>query len=141
MTREPEELEARALRFRLPGMSLCPKCGSPQDEWVESCTNCGVIIAKWKARAPATPHAWLGRYEYRMVQVAEHIVAKAETLQGDEAAVYLEEIVNQQAYEGWEFYRIDEMKASIDSPAIFGTRSTSAPVALYVITFRREKQK
>ena len=114
---------------------LCPKCGFALPEPDLSCPRCGIVFANW--RAPA-PRVWHGRYIYKMVQAAEHIVAEQETLTGNEAGAYLEKVVNEHAALGWEFYRIDEMWASINAPSLFGTRSQTSPVRLHIITFRRE---
>jgi hypothetical protein len=46
-------------------------------------------------------------YEYKMVQVPPNIEVKAKDQRGNEAAYYLQSLANEQANEGWEFYRVD----------------------------------
>jgi hypothetical protein len=116
-------------------LEQCPKCAFALPTPDLSCPRCGIVFANWKA---PLPRAWRGRYVYKMVQAAEHIVAAEETLKGNEAASYLEKLVNDHAAQGWEFYRIDEMLASVSSPALFGTRSQSTPIRFHIITFRKE---
>jgi hypothetical protein len=48
---------------------------------------------------------------YHMVQIPEAIEIKQKEHVGNEAAAYLESLCNQQAAEGWEFYRIDEVRS------------------------------
>lgn len=48
-------------------------------------------------------------YTYKMVQMAPSLVVQAGQQQGQEAANHLEELVNQWAAAGWEFYRVDSM--------------------------------
>jgi hypothetical protein len=33
----------------------CPKCGTPRDTAAEECASCGIIFAKWRPRAAASP--------------------------------------------------------------------------------------
>ena len=50
-------------------------------------------------------------YRYRMIQVPPTIpVSKSQ--QGTAAAEYMEIVVNEQAAEGWEFYRVDQVGVS-----------------------------
>lgn len=44
-------------------------------------------------------------YVYKMVKVPPNIEVQAGKHRGNEAAVYLETVVNEYASEGWEFYR------------------------------------
>lgn len=53
-------------------------------------------------------------YQYKMVQIPCSIVVKAGTEKGQEAAFYLQDLVNQMAADGWEFYRVDEIGESRD---------------------------
>ena len=46
-------------------------------------------------------------YEYKMIQAAPHIIAQRKNIQ-TAAADYLQELVNEQARLGWEFFRIDD---------------------------------
>ena len=42
-------------------------------------------------------------YEYKMIQVPPTIVVKEKEHRGQEAAYFLQAIVNEQAAQGWEF--------------------------------------
>jgi hypothetical protein len=73
-----------------------------------------------------------------MIQIAPALVVSARAQQGQEAASYLEGIVNQWSAAGWEFYRIDTM--SIYTPpgclgALFG--GNTSMTNYYVVTFRQ----
>ena len=46
-------------------------------------------------------------YQYKMVQVAPSIQITGKKCQGNEAAIYLEDVVNQYVKDGWELYRVD----------------------------------
>ncbi len=46
-------------------------------------------------------------YEYKMVQIPPTIVVQQREARGNEAAYYLQSIANEQAAEGWDFYRVD----------------------------------
>ena len=113
-------------------LTECPKCGLTLPMPDETCPKCGLIFRKWVAPTP-----FQGPFEYKMIQVAEHVVVKEEALKGNEGAAYLQTAVNEQAQQGWEFFRIDEMTLSISSPALFGTRAQGTPTRFYVVTFRR----
>jgi hypothetical protein len=72
-----------------------------------------------------------------MVQVPPNIEVSKKR-RGDAAAAYLEGIVNQQAADGWEFYRTDSFGVEVPSgclAALFGKRASYSNY--YVITFRR----
>ena len=58
---------------------------------------------------------------------------------GGEAAQYLENVVNQEARQGWEFYRVDNIGVELRPGclfALFGQKATYTNY--YVVTFRRE---
>jgi hypothetical protein len=84
-------------------------------------------------------------YQYKMVQVPAKIQVRAKNHQGNEAAVYLEGIVNEHARDGWEFYRIDEIGVSLKSgflAAIVGFLASimeeqEKTSAYYVVSFRK----
>jgi hypothetical protein len=42
-----------------------------------------------------------------MVQIPPNIEVRAGEVRGSEAAEYLNELISEMAFEGWEFYRID----------------------------------
>lgn len=78
------------------------------------------------------------QYAYKMVQIAPSLIVNARDVRGQEAATYLEGVVNEWSAAGWEFYRVDTM--SIYSPpgclgALFGGQTTLTNY--YVVTFRR----
>lgn len=79
-------------------------------------------------------------YQYKMVQIPPGIAVRASEHRGNEAAAYLEEIVNDYAEEGWEFYRIDSMDIQVQPGclgALFGKKGDQD--TYYVITFRRPR--
>jgi len=58
---------------------------------------------------------------------------------GDEAAVYLETIVNNHAAEGWEFHRVDEIGVRVRPGCLMGLFGAKADfVSYYVISFKRQ---
>jgi hypothetical protein len=79
-------------------------------------------------------------YEYKMIQVPPTIVVKEKEYRGQEAAYYLQSIVNEQAAQGWEFQRVDTVGV-VTKPgclgALLGSKETLREY--YVVTFRREK--
>ena len=79
-------------------------------------------------------------YRYRMVQVPPTIpVSKSQ--QETAAAEYMENIVNEQAAEGWEFYRVDEIGVNVQPgclSSILGRKSET--VTYYVLTFRQTSE-
>ncbi|MDR6918951.1 hypothetical protein J2X66_005856 [Pseudomonas sp. 3296] len=52
-------------------------------------------------------------YIYKMVQVPPNIEVRAKEHRGNEAAVYLQNVVNTHAQGGWAFYRIDTIGVSV----------------------------
>ncbi|MGR7921899.1 hypothetical protein ACU6RQ_12470 [Zobellella denitrificans] len=79
-------------------------------------------------------------YEYKMVQVPPNISVEKKNHKGNEAAAYLQNIANDMAEQGWEFYRIDSVGVSVQ-PGCFGalTGSRVEQSLYYVISFRRPK--
>jgi len=79
-------------------------------------------------------------YEYKMIQVPPRIAVKAKEERGNEAAVYLQSLANEQAAEGWEFYRVDTVGV-VTQPGCLGSLLGAKQTLLeyYVVTFRREK--
>jgi hypothetical protein len=80
-------------------------------------------------------------YEYMMIQMPPTIAIKAAQYRGNEAAAYLQELVNQQAAAGWEFYRVDTVGVVVQpgclASLLFGRRADH--VEYYVVTFRRPR--
>jgi len=79
-------------------------------------------------------------YEYKMVQIPPNIEVDARKHKGNEAAHYLETVVNSYANEGWEFQRIDNIgvKTSAGCLAALGGHKESFS-NYHVITFRRPR--
>jgi hypothetical protein len=77
-------------------------------------------------------------YEYKMIQVPPNITVKAKEEKGNEAAVYLQDLANAQATDGWEFYRVDSIGV-LTQPgclaAMMGAKQTL--IHYFVVTFRR----
>ncbi len=78
-------------------------------------------------------------YEYRMVQVPPNIVVRRDTKQG-EAATYLQTVVDQNAVQGWEFYRVDQIGVQ-QRPGCMGAFLGQRHVTnvYYVVSFRRSR--
>jgi hypothetical protein len=79
-------------------------------------------------------------YQYKMVQIPPNIQISAKQKKGQEAAVYLEQIVNKMAEQDWEFYRVDTIGVQTDPgclASLFGHKAEL--VSYYVVTFRKEK--
>jgi hypothetical protein len=77
------------------------------------------------------------KYVYKMIQVPPGINIRAKDYRGGEAAGYLEEVVNQWAAQGWEFYRVDSIGVQVSAGCLgsfFGPAVQQH--AYYVITFR-----
>jgi hypothetical protein len=121
----------------------CPVCQSENLDSDVRCRECTSPLPKVSrpvipsVAEPDEPKPWLGPYVYKMLQVSEHIAAQGDEPKVDEAAVHLQEIVNGQAEEGWEFFRVDEMIFRISTPAPFGARKYGDPTRTYIITFRK----
>lgn len=80
-------------------------------------------------------------YEYKMIQIPPTIVVKEKEQRGNEAAYYLQSIANEQAVQGWEFYRVDTVGV-VTKPGCLGALSGAKQslVEYYVVTFRRERK-
>ena len=79
-------------------------------------------------------------YEYQMIQVPPNISVESKSERGNEAAAYLQQIANQHASQGWEFYRVDVVGV-VATPGciagLLGQKSTTTDY--YVVTFRRAR--
>ncbi len=78
-------------------------------------------------------------YKYKMVQVPPNIAVNMKDSSGNDAADYLEEVVNHFAEKGWEFHRIDTIGVQVRPgcwAALFGQKAQTN--SYYVISFRRE---
>jgi hypothetical protein len=59
---------------------------------------------------------------------------------GNEAAAYLESVVNKYANEGWEFQRVDSIGVQVQPGCFDALRGKKAvDSSYYVITFRKAK--
>lgn len=78
-------------------------------------------------------------YQYMMRQIPPTISVKQKEYQGNEAAFYLQSIANEQAAQGWEFYRVDTVGV-VTNPgclaALLGAKQMH--IEYYVVTFRRQ---
>lgn len=80
-------------------------------------------------------------YVYKMVQIPPNISVEAKKHKGNEAAAYLEGVVNAHAKEGWEFQRVDSIGVQTTAGCIatlFGQKPEFSHY--HVISFRREQQ-
>ena len=79
-------------------------------------------------------------YQYKMVQVPPNIEVLAKE-SGSEAAVYLEDVVNSQAAEGWEFHRVDEIGVLVKAGCLMRLIGREDEYrTYYVISFRRQSE-
>jgi len=79
-------------------------------------------------------------YIYKMVQVPPNIEVRAKEQRGNEAAAYLQDVVNTHAENGWEFYRIDTIGVSVKPgcfDALFGKKDVLSHY--YVISLRKPR--
>ncbi len=77
-------------------------------------------------------------YQYKMLQVPPVIQITAKEKKGREAAAYMEEIVNEQAQAGWEFFRVDSIGIHTEPgclASLFGKKAET--LEYYVVTFRK----
>jgi hypothetical protein len=83
---------------------------------------------------------WAGEFDYKMVQAPPVIEAASKGATGQEAAAYLESVVNRYASQGWEFYRVDQIGV-MRRPGCLGALLGMGEQATlyYVITFRRRR--
>jgi hypothetical protein len=79
-------------------------------------------------------------YVYKMVQIPPVIELGEGSSVGQEAASYLQRVVNAHAGQGWEFYRVDSIGVRVPPGCLgvfLGERETVTTTEYYVITFRR----
>lgn len=76
-------------------------------------------------------------FEYTMVQVPANFAVRG-VAHGNEAAQFLQNVVNQYSVQGWEFYRVDRL-GIVSQPgcvaSLLGARQSL--VEYSVVTFRR----
>jgi hypothetical protein len=76
-------------------------------------------------------------YKYKMIQIPSNITVQMKAHKGNEAAAYMEQIVNKWAAEGWEFYRVDSVGVTLQPGCFGGSTGKNAENSVYhVITFR-----
>jgi len=79
------------------------------------------------------------KYEYKMVQVPPNVTVDAKKHKGNEAAAYLQGVVNIHAKDGWEFHRIDSIGVETTPGCLDGLLGKKSELRLYyVIAFRRK---
>ena len=77
-------------------------------------------------------------YQYKMVQVPPNIEVQAKQHKGNEAAAYLEGIVNANARDGWEFYRVDAIGVNVTPGCLAGLLGQKEAFnTYYVVSFRK----
>lgn len=74
-------------------------------------------------------------YEYKMIQIPPTIEVDRKSMH-KAAAVYLQGIVDENAVDGWEYYRVDTIGVK-EKPGCFS--QSMVTVNHYVVTFRRLK--
>jgi len=121
-------------------MPFCSSCGTEITGEVKFCTGCGLPVSGATpdpdVRSSSQPAK--SEYLYRMVQVPPTISVRAREERGNEAATYLQTLADQQAAQGWDFYRVDRIGV-ITQPgclaSLFGARQYL--IEYFVVTFRR----
>ncbi|MFP3350122.1 hypothetical protein R0K04_01760 [Pseudoalteromonas sp. SIMBA_153] len=75
-----------------------------------------------------------------MVQIPPNIAVQMKAHKGNEAAAYLETVVNKYANAGWDFQRVDSIGVQVQPGCFDALRGKKAvDSSYYVITFRKEK--
>jgi hypothetical protein len=77
-------------------------------------------------------------YTYRMLQLPPSILLHGPREKGNEAAAYMEGVVNKMAREGWDFYRVDSITVAVPVgclATLLGHKPTISNY--YVLTFRQ----
>jgi hypothetical protein len=81
-------------------------------------------------------------YEYGMIQIPPNIHLSTNRNDGQEAARYLQNIVNEWAAKGWEFFRVDTVGVYTPPGCLASLLGAQASyVQHYVVTFRRQIQR
>lgn len=79
-------------------------------------------------------------YVYRMVQLPPTIAVAEKDHEGNEAAKYLQEMVNAEAANGWEFYRVDPIGVQVQPGCLGGLLGRkTVEYTHYVVSFRSQK--
>jgi hypothetical protein len=89
-------------------------------------------------KAPKTNEEIVMAYRYEMVQLPPNIQISASGQKGNEAAVYLQNVVNEKAKTGWEFYRVDTIGVATKPGCLDGLLGKKEELTnFYVVTFRQ----
>ncbi len=78
-------------------------------------------------------------YEYKMIQIPRTLQVTAKT-QDTALASLMQDLVNQHAVDGWEFYRVDSLSVMVPAgclTALFGARETYTQYS--VVCFRKPR--
>jgi hypothetical protein len=116
----------------------CQACGQDLIVPVPDAVDLGIVtdVPLAGVRAPGVGHRQ--NYEYRMVQVPPTISVREGVSHGRKAAGYLEEVVNEHAAQGWDFFRVDTIGIWVEPGCIRSLLAVPPQlVQYYVITFRR----
>jgi hypothetical protein len=74
-------------------------------------------------------------YRYSMVQIPPNVSVRGAE-RGQEAAQYLQNLVNEQVRQGWEFYPVDEIGVEVRPGCLFALIGQKATYTqYYVVTF------
>jgi hypothetical protein len=94
--------------------------------------------AEADAQEVIEPAPYLGRWCYKMVQVPQTIqLAEGTSMKGN-AAAYLQELVDEYAAQGWEFYRVDPVGVFVAPGCLSALLGfTGVMRNYYVVTFRK----
>lgn len=86
-------------------------------------------------------------YTYKMLQIPPNLAFAAKSMfkqapdASTVAASYLQQIVNNEAQQGWEFFRVDSVGVKSEPGCIAGLMGAKTIDTLYyVVTFRRPAQ-
>ena len=133
------------------GTVECKFCGHIISATATECEHCGggtpygVMIEEKRTDLESVSESRAvekkQKYEYRMVQIPPNITVKQKEAKGNEAAFYLQRIVNEQARQGWEFVRVDTIGVQTQPGclgALLGGQVTT--LNYYVVTFRRGRK-
>lgn len=126
-----------------PETIQCKFCGQTLSATATECDRCGggtphgIAVSDAQQQLESLNAPNIQRYEYRMVQIPPNISVRQAT--GNDAALYLQSVVNHQAAQGWEFVRVDTIGVYVPAgclAGVFGGQSTTRQY--YVVTFRKD---
>ena len=79
-------------------------------------------------------------YEYQMVQIPPTLLVRTKAEKGTAAGQYLQDLANEHAARGWEYFRVDTMGVHTPPGCLGAVASQKGEmVEYYVVVFRREK--